>query len=842
MNDETFQEQDSMQTISPRAVPAAVPAAQGAEARPPENDDSMQTMRPGWRTQEEWTGKHWAAGEAILGRYVVEGELRRGGMGVVYACMDKVGGVRVAVKALPPEVAHDQTEMEDMRANFQLVGGLRHPNIAGVRTLEQSPENEVFLVMDIAEGKSLRGWLKERWRGDGVALEDALPILRQVASALDYAHKMRVVHRDVKPGNVMIDANGDVKVLDFGLAEQIRTSMSRVSRDFGGTSGTRAYMAPEQWSGRRQDAKTDQYALAAMAYEMLAGCVPFEGNDVGVLKDAVLHDDIEDIPNLPASAMAALRRGMAKTRAERFDTCEQFVAALSGAPAEAAKPKLVVRKTDLAGAKAAAAEPAVPPAAEPPPKKKWNGPWLWLAVVAVAGLVFGIVFGIMKSSQAKSRAITEQAAKDAQAAIQELTQELAKASFEVSEPPAHRPEPLPPVVSEPPSGNSRAEDSERASSPSWEAEARVAATAGTEASPPPVRETAKEAAPPPMQTPVREPAVSPEKPRVAAPPPAPAVKKPDPKFEPLERALEAVQDNPTGGNYLKLETVWKALPSKQKEATKKNVMWALCAMLMSKGNMDAVSARRAFIDFQALKDAVTDPCSSCGGGGTECRHAMNATGWGGVPSATDGVGSPVSAGGGIPVRNAAARDNACPAGEKGNGMNGAPSAVASGAPFPPTNARTSQGKTSRKRSAFAGNRSEARGRLSQKKGGLFNGESPSRHCARDSIRIWGEGEDGRCFLKGRQDCGRWGNQAALFDFNQSFGEEGSGRGRGGRWRRRARSGGWWQGGGRWRRGIGREWGWRRGGGWRRRGRRGRGRGRRVRRRRRRGAGASRSRW
>ena len=292
--------------------------------------EALTQEAPAWRTQEEWQGKRWKAGEAILGRYVVEGELGQGGMGAVYACLDKVGGVKVAVKALPPEVGRNRAEMEAVRANFQLVGGLRHPNIVGVRTLEKDGQGEYFLVMDMAEGKSLREWMLRRSAEGGIPLEEAVPVLRQVAAALDYAHRMRVVHRDVKPGNVMVDSNGEAKVLDFGLASQIRASLSRVSRDFGGTGGTRPYMAPEQWEGRRQDARTDQYALAAMAYEMLAGYLPFEGEDPLVLREAVLHSDIEDIPGVSSGAMAALRRGMAKTRAERFESCAEFVDALAG--------------------------------------------------------------------------------------------------------------------------------------------------------------------------------------------------------------------------------------------------------------------------------------------------------------------------------------------------------------------------------------------------------------------------------------------------------------------------------------------------------------------------------
>ena len=97
-----------------------------------------------------------------MGRYVVERELGQGGMGVVYECLDKVGGVKVAVKCLPPELSHDSGEMEEVRENFQLVYGLSHPNIAGVRQLEKDGRGEYFLVMELAEGESLRRWMRRK--------------------------------------------------------------------------------------------------------------------------------------------------------------------------------------------------------------------------------------------------------------------------------------------------------------------------------------------------------------------------------------------------------------------------------------------------------------------------------------------------------------------------------------------------------------------------------------------------------------------------------------------------------------------------------------------------------
>ena len=274
--------------------------------------------------------RRWKAGETILGRYVVERELGEGGMGVVYECLDTVGGVKVAVKSLPPEVGRDRDEMEEVRENFRLVYKLSHPNIAGVRVLEKDEMGEYHLVMELAEGESLRRWSRQKRKGAGVPLEEAIPVLRQVAAALDYAHSEKVVHRDVKPGNVMVDAKGRVKVLDFGLAAQIRTSMSRVSREAVRTSGTRPYMAPEQWEGKPQDARTDQYALGVTAYELLAGRLPFEGDDTEVLHTAVLHSRVREIEDVSSVQMAALRRALAKAPKDRFASCREFVAALAG--------------------------------------------------------------------------------------------------------------------------------------------------------------------------------------------------------------------------------------------------------------------------------------------------------------------------------------------------------------------------------------------------------------------------------------------------------------------------------------------------------------------------------
>ena len=207
--------------------------------------------------------RRFKPGVEILGRYVVESELGQGGMGIVYQCLDKVGGVRVAVKGLPPDVAHNAGEMEEIRANFQLVCDLRHPNIAGVRTLEKDDDGDYYLVMDLAQGDDLGTWMRRNKDAD---LNARLSIIRQIASALDYAHGRKVLHRDIKPGNIMVSPAGRVYILDFGLAAQISTSLSRTSHMVVSQSGTPAYKSPEQWRGKPQGAAADQYALAETMY------------------------------------------------------------------------------------------------------------------------------------------------------------------------------------------------------------------------------------------------------------------------------------------------------------------------------------------------------------------------------------------------------------------------------------------------------------------------------------------------------------------------------------------------------------------------------------------------
>ena len=307
------------------------------------NDDTINTEVTMRDEVPAGGAKRFRAGDEILGRYVVESELGQGGMGVVYLCLDKVGGVKVAVKGLPPEVSHNADEMESVRDNFQLVSELQHPNIAGVRTLEvDAATGNYYLIMTYARGSSLKHWLRQH--GGKEHRAEHLNVLRQIASALDYAHNAEprhIIHRDIKPENVMVDEHGNVAVLDFGLAAQVRSSLSRVSQVVTSRSGTPVYKSPEQWLAQAQRAPSDQYSLGVIAYQMFAGELPFDSDDLDILKHAVVFDPVPEISGESKATNAVFAKVLAKKPQERFTSCAAFVAALGGtrSVASAAKPR-----------------------------------------------------------------------------------------------------------------------------------------------------------------------------------------------------------------------------------------------------------------------------------------------------------------------------------------------------------------------------------------------------------------------------------------------------------------------------------------------------------------------
>jgi len=267
----------------------------------------------------------------VLGRYRLLEKAGVGGMSEVFRAEDETLKRIVAVKVILGPVAADSTFRERFLREARLVAGLEHPNVLPVfdyGTATIDGEEVSYLVMPLVAGGSLKG----RVAGP-VPPALAITWLSAIAAALDHAHSKGILHRDVKPGNVLMDAQGRPLLADFGLARSAEVSSGLTAT--GTVLGTPLYMAPEQAMGATLDGRADQYALAVIAFELLAGRVPFSAES----PLAVLHQHVSTpppplstvLPGTAASVDAVLFRGLAKKPGDRFASCSAFVAALGAA-------------------------------------------------------------------------------------------------------------------------------------------------------------------------------------------------------------------------------------------------------------------------------------------------------------------------------------------------------------------------------------------------------------------------------------------------------------------------------------------------------------------------------
>jgi eukaryotic-like serine/threonine-protein kinase len=256
-----------------------------------------------------------------IGQYEVTAKLGEGGMGEVYRARDAKLGRDVALKILPAAMAHDSQLLARLGREARTLASLNHPNIAAIYGLEES-EGLRALVMELVEGETLA----EHLRGTGgagkkpLSPDEALPIARQIAEALEYAHERGVIHRDLKPANVKITPEGTVKVLDFGLAKVLSDqdsatptipanspTLSVMATQAGIILGTAAYMAPEQAKGKPVDRRADIWAFGCVLFEMLAGRRAFEGETISDLLAAVIRGEPEWTA-LPETTPPAIRK------------------------------------------------------------------------------------------------------------------------------------------------------------------------------------------------------------------------------------------------------------------------------------------------------------------------------------------------------------------------------------------------------------------------------------------------------------------------------------------------------------------------------------------------------
>ena len=254
-----------------------------------------------------------------LSHYRVTSAIGAGGMGEVYRATDTTLGRDVAIKVLPPEVAHDAERLGRFRREAHLLASLNHPNIAAIYGLEQA-DGTPFIALELVEGEDL----KERLARGAVPVREAIEIAAQVAEALEEAHNKGIVHRDLKPANVKLTGDGRVKVLDFGLAKawagdsgdgrassgpmvSASPTLAHTGTIAGVILGTAAYMSPEQARGKPVDRRADVWAFGVLLWELLTGRTLFSGDTVTDVIAAVVTRE-PDLVALPPDTPAAVRR------------------------------------------------------------------------------------------------------------------------------------------------------------------------------------------------------------------------------------------------------------------------------------------------------------------------------------------------------------------------------------------------------------------------------------------------------------------------------------------------------------------------------------------------------
>jgi serine/threonine protein kinase len=339
-----------------------------------------------------------------IGRYQLRAELGRGGMGVVYRAYDPELDREVALKSVKLEGITPEQRMQNeqyLAREARAAARLQHPNAVAVHDFF-SGGDQAFIVMEFVRGANLDALLAT---GDTSNHAQTLRILREAASALDAAHLAGIVHRDVKPGNILLDETGRVRIADFGIARFTGPGTTMTAPSLGSTAGTLSYMSPEQVKGETLDGRSDQFALAVVAFQLFTGQLPFQGDTWIAQSYKILNEPAIPArtinPGLPETVERALAIALSKSPLQRFPTCTAFVEALTsampvaaGAPPSKARQLLIpllllaslaigyliyrgIRTVDNPApgvvAKAPQAEPVSPPAgASPVPAESVN--------------------------------------------------------------------------------------------------------------------------------------------------------------------------------------------------------------------------------------------------------------------------------------------------------------------------------------------------------------------------------------------------------------------------------------------------------------------------------------
>ena len=345
------------------------------------------------------------------GRYELDGVVGRGGMAEVFRARDIRLDRVVAVKTLREDLARDQTFQARFRREAQSAASLNHPSIVAVYDTGEDmtePSHVPYIVMEYVDGRTLRDLLRDDRR---LLPERALEITDGVLRALDYSHRAGIVHRDIKPGNVMLTRNGEVKVMDFGIARAVSDAQATMTQT-AQVIGTAQYLSPEQARGERVDARSDLYSTGCLLYELLTGRPPFLGDSpVAIAYQHVRENPVPPSrldPEIPAWADSIVLRAMVKDPAGRYQSATEMRTdiqrALSGVPVAAPTGYAATQRMGAGAATTGGPTRGIPGYQYGPEEDRYRGggggrrTWIWwaagaLVLLAVLGIVAYAFFG-----------------------------------------------------------------------------------------------------------------------------------------------------------------------------------------------------------------------------------------------------------------------------------------------------------------------------------------------------------------------------------------------------------------------------------------------------------------
>ena len=328
-------------------------------------------------------------GQQVAGRYVLRRHVASGGMAAVWEAEDTVLGRSVAIKVLHPHLAGDPEFVSRFRAEAKAAARLSHQSIVAIYDTASEGGVEA-IVMELIDGITLREYLDEYGT---LSLDDAADLATQVAAALDAAHKARIVHRDIKPGNIILCADRRVKVTDFGIAKALEDGDAT---SHGTLLGTAKYLAPEQVEGLTVDERADIYSLGVVMYEGLTGHPPFAAENDSATALARLRTDPRPLreiePSVPVAVEGVVLKALARDRANRYRTAGAFGEALSHAvanPAPEVDPTATIDLTTSATVPEVAPVPSAEAAAPAPRRRSLAAP-LFVSALIVASLALGV--------------------------------------------------------------------------------------------------------------------------------------------------------------------------------------------------------------------------------------------------------------------------------------------------------------------------------------------------------------------------------------------------------------------------------------------------------------------